>query len=108
MSELNINYFYSDSGPERGGIITTNKSLVELKNVNDNPMEGFSLSEDDLSLLEEPCVLGTFHTHPGGSSNLSVSDYLTFKNYPRLQHYICGKDGIKCFITRGGILVEKS
>lgn len=89
-------------------MILTNKSLIKLKNVAQDPYNSFEFSEEDLKLLEEDSVFGTFHTHPGKDANLSVSDYLAFKNYPRLSHYICGNNGTKCYVVQGGILVEKS
>lgn len=91
-----------------GGIILTNKSMIKLNNVAKNPMEDFELSEDDLVLLDDENTYGTFHTHPGRGANLSIVDYLTFKKYPRLTHYIIGKDGVKCYKMQGGILIEKS
>ena len=85
-----------------------NKSIVKLENISKNPNNDFELSEENLELLNSENVYGTFHTHPGRDANLSISDYLTFKNYPRLIHYIIGKNGIKCYKVQGGILIEKS
>lgn len=80
--------------------------MIKLTNVAKDPNNEFEFSETDLALLDEEHVIATFHTHPGRDANLSLADYMVFKNYPRLKHYICGKEGYKCFVTQGGILVE--
>jgi proteasome lid subunit RPN8/RPN11 len=82
--------------------------MLKLNNVSKNPEIEFEFSESDLALLDEDSVIATFHTHPGRDANLSLADYMVFKNYPRLKHYICGKNGCKCYLTQGGVLIEKS
>lgn len=106
MIELEISYFYSNNGPERGGIVT-NQGIIELKNVAENPEQGFEISTEDLSKLDDPNTIGTFHTHPNGSSNLSMDDYMSFLNYPRLVHYIYGQQGLKKFQVREDFIIEK-
>lgn len=106
MSELNISYFYSKDGPERGGIITKT-GIVELKNIAKNPYNNYEISFEDMDKLDDENTLGTFHTHPNNSSNLSADDYFSFLSYPRLKHYIYGKQGLKSFRVEGDCLIEE-
>ena len=106
--ESEISFFYSKKGPERGGIISKTAGLIELSNASDNPEKSFSLSIKDQELLDSPDTIGTFHTHPGSSSNLSYEDWLSFYSYPRLTHYICGEQGVITYKIQEGILVNVS
>lgn len=58
--------------------------------------------------LDLPEVVGTFHTHPNASANLSFEDYESFMGYPRLTHYIIGKDGVKVYKVINGVLINAS
>lgn len=107
MRESELLCFYSNKGPERGGIVTK-LGLVELKNVCEDPINGFELSYEDLDKLDEINTLATFHTHPGSSSNLSHEDYESFMSYPRLTHYIIGEDGISTYKVLNGMLINES
>lgn len=57
--------------------------------------------------LDDENTLGTFHTHPNSSSNLSAKDYFSFLSYPRLKHHIYGKQGLKSFRIEGDCLIEE-
>lgn len=81
---------------------------IECKNICTDPYAGYEMSFDDMDRLDDPEVVGTFHTHPNGSSNLSFEDYESFMGYPRLTHYIIGKDGVKKFKILNGELVNAS
>lgn len=105
--ESSLLCYYSNNGPERGGIITKT-GPIECINVCENPEEGFELNLDMQARLDEPDVLGTFHTHPGKGSNLSFEDYQSFMNYPRVKHYIIGNDGVSKFAIRDGLLINES
>lgn len=80
--------------------------IFEVPNICENPEEGFEMSYDDLDKLDDINTLGTFHTHPGRSSNLSYEDYESFISYPRLTHYIVGKDGVSTYKFINGALVN--
>lgn len=66
------------------------------------------MSFDDQDRLDEEDVVGTFHTHPNASANLSFEDYESFMGYPRLAHYIIGKDGVKKYKVINGALINAS
>ena len=104
--ESSLLCYYSKKGPERGGIITK-MGPEECQNICENPEEGFELSFEDLDRLDYPDLIGTFHTHPGGSSNLSYGDYESFLSYPMLKHYIVGEDGVRAYKTVNGRLVNE-
>lgn len=81
---------------------------VECSNVCEDPENGFEFSFEDLEKLDDPNTLGTFHTHPNHSNNLSYEDYESFLNYPVLVHYIIGNDGVKSYKIVGEKVVNAS
>lgn len=102
--------FYSDdpNTPELGGFVLESGLVVHRPNSSPDPLGSFCLAPDDLIKYEEFAV-ATWHTHPGGGSNLSGDDYIAFKNWPIFQHYIVGKDGIRCYyVDERGNVIEKS
>lgn len=81
---------------------------VECKNTSINPEQGFEMSFEDMDLLDTPTTIGTFHTHPGQSANLSYEDYESFMSYPSLVHYIVGENGVKSYKVIEGKLVNEN
>lgn len=99
-----LNDFYSPDGPERCGFILDDGSVVEVDNVASDPNLGFDIEVEDLLTFEHRAV-ASWHTHPGSDSNLSEADASGFLNWPSLQHYIIGSDGIRCYhVEHGRIL----
>lgn len=92
---------FSTTGIERCGVIK-NGEIIELENSHENPSDNFQF---DASILEEPNVTATWHTHPGGSSNLSCADYVTFNSLPNLNHYVIGTQGVWCFLVKDDMLI---
>lgn len=95
---------YSPTGPERGGIILADGALVEFENVADDPAEGFCPRITDPLQLNE--ATGTWHTHPGANSNLSVGDSETFVSWPELLHAIVGSDGVRTYRVKNGAVIN--
>lgn len=96
--------FYSDTGPERVGLILNDGQVIELANTSPTPDEASLIDPMDLIFYEDTAV-ATWHTHPRQVSNLSVDDFFAFKNWPQLKHYIVGADGVRCFrVERGRVL----
>lgn len=79
---------------------------MECKNNCEDPNNGFEFSLEDQLKLDEADTLGTFHTHPGQSNNLSYEDYESFMAYPSLIHYIVGIEGVKSYKVLEGKLVN--
>lgn len=94
---------YTDNGPERVGVIV-NEVVVELTNINPNPNDGGSLSDEDIMKLIDADA--TWHTHPGQDSTPSMDDYESFMSWPKLSHYIIGKDGVSMYRVENGILIN--
>lgn len=86
---------------ERCGLIFENGDVLELVNKHPSPEDNFVIYEDDLF---REGVVGTFHTHPRSSANLTVTDYYAFRQYPQLRHYIISPVEIWCFHMINGIL----
>ena len=92
---------FSLLGVERCGVIQNGK-VIELENTHNNPTDNFQF---EASILETPNVTATWHTHPGGCSNLSCADYLTFSSLPDLVHYVIGTQGVWCFFVKDDMLI---
>jgi proteasome lid subunit RPN8/RPN11 len=97
-----------ESEEEKGGYITEDGFVHEVKNVHPQKDNNFMFSCEDLEKLEEENVLATFHTHPNKTSNLSKEDYDAFVNWEKLLHFIIGKDTISCYKVseRGTVVIE--
>ena len=93
-------------GPlERVGFILKSGEIVEVPNVCAKPEEGFDVSGEDIVKYADTSV-ATWHTHPGGNNNLSVSDFNTFLNWPELDHYIVGTNGVRrYYVEQGEVLI---
>lgn len=93
-------------GPERGGLILKDKSLMEMENVAQDPSSGFvpNVTLDHLDVLEN-CV-GTWHTHPGQSANLSTEDWEAFSQWPNHVHAIVGTDGVRFYVVEKGAVLN--
>lgn len=98
--EKNLLKLYDDK-VEHVGFILSNGKLVEVENTSSAPEESFDVSGEDILKYEKTAV-ASWHTHPGGDSNLSVGDMETFLNWPEWEHYIIGNDGITKFIVKDG------
>jgi proteasome lid subunit RPN8/RPN11 len=79
--------------------------LVELENIAENPEENFvpDLIEA-ISIIDE--AIGTWHTHPGALSDMSMDDQATFLRWPDLAHAIVGSDGIHWYSVRNGAVIH--
>lgn len=89
-----------DTDVERVGFILADLSLVEVANTAENPKDAFVVSIDDLEAYADIAV-GTWHTHPRTSSVASGEDYVNFRNWPGLVHYVIGLDGISGYRASG-------
>lgn len=98
----------NESEEERGGYITEDGFVHEVKNVHPQKDNNFMFSCEDLDKLDGENVLATFHTHPNKTSNLSKEDYDAFVNWEKLLHFIIGKDTISCYKVseRGTVVIE--
>ena len=90
---------------ERGGLILEGGELIEFANISDEP-EGSYYPDAALLLEHLPTAVGTWHTHPGGSANLSVEDAETFIQWPAWVHAVVGVDGVRWYGTKNGAAVN--
>lgn len=89
-------------GPhERVGFILKTGEIVEVENICDDPTGGFDVKGADI-IKYAPIAAATWHTHPNEDSNLSAGDWHTFLNWPELEHYIIGNDGVTKFVVENG------
>lgn len=89
-------------GPhERCGFILKTGEIVEVVNICQEPELGFDMRGEDI-IKYAPIASATWHTHPDDDSNLSAGDFHTFLNWPELEHYIVGNDGVTKFIVEDG------
>jgi|HigsolmetaAR201D_1030396.scaffolds.fasta_scaffold33936_2 Predicted metal-dependent protease of the PAD1/JAB1 superfamily len=90
-----------DPKVERVGFILKNGEIVEVENVCPEPEEGFDVKGEDILKYGEDAY-ATWHTHPTSDCNLSMNDYETFLNWPELEHFIVGTDGVRRYIIEDG------
>ncbi len=90
---------------ERGGLLMHDGEIVELANTATDPESGFQPDPFEVIRHLEGAV-GTWHTHPGASSNLSVEDAQTFTQWPEFFHAIIGTDGVRWYGTKAGAAVN--
>jgi len=90
-----------DDEVEHVGFILPNGKVVEVENTSPVPAQSFDVSGADIIEFEGTAV-GTWHTHPKASSNLSAGDMETFLQWPNLYHLIVGKDGITKYVVKDG------
>src|ERR1041384_5952908 len=87
---------------ERRGLILTRGRVIECQNIAEDPERGFEIPPDDLVKYEKE-LTGTWHTHPGESSGLSLKDTYGFLAWPKLRHFIIGTDGVSEYRVEDGI-----
>jgi proteasome lid subunit RPN8/RPN11 len=92
---------------ERCGLLLAGNSLVEVKNIANDPVMGYLMDpEEVLPYLTNSMIVGTWHTHPNGSAQLSGEDFKGFLAWPQLVHYVIGRDGVKCYKVENGAVLE--
>lgn len=92
-------------GPERGGLVLDDGTVIELTNLMDEPEDGALLDPAEL-IQHEDRMVATWHTHPTTSANLSGMDWETFTNWPDQLHAIIGTDGIRWYRVKGRAVIN--
>lgn len=92
---------------ERCGFVLDNGLCIDVKNICEDPVNGFDISGEDLMRYSETAI-GSWHTHPGADSNLTVDDQKSFLSYPDLTHYIVGSDGVSSYVVQAGKVIRAS
>lgn len=89
LNELNAQW---NGTIECCGIILKDLTIISLRNWHPVPEHAFRIKTEDYE-PHIPNMLGTWHSHPHGSANLSMEDYVMFKSQPQWFHFIvgCGK-----------------
>lgn len=86
---------------ERVGLVLKSGEIIEMQNHCADPSNGFET--DGLDFLKyDGDILATWHTHPNANSNLSQGDKQSFLNWPDLDHYIVGMDGVSRYFIENG------
>lgn len=102
MKEL-LNYFQGTC--ERHGFVMKDGSIIELENKSQTPEDSY-LGDPEQVIKYCDDAVATWHTHPGKDSNLSAGDHDNFMNWPNLDHFIIGEDGISRYKVRGKVLIK--
>ena len=93
---------HNPTAKERVGfLLGPEKEIVEVDNICSDPVNGFCVKGSDL-LKYVDTATGSWHTHPGSSSNFTIEDQKSFLSYPHLSHYIIGIDGVSCYVIKNG------
>lgn len=93
------------SSNERCGLILDDGTIIEVPNICNEPEHGFEISPTSIFPIEDR-IVGTWHTHPDGTTNLSDDDYYGFLNWPDWKHYIISNDEIACYIVQDGAVMK--
>lgn len=89
---------------ERCGLILEGNILVEIENIHPDPENFVMMPEAE---MHQSGIIGTWHTHPNTSPNLSLEDYKWFSDYPDLNHYIVGKfETWRYYVENNALLVD--
>jgi proteasome lid subunit RPN8/RPN11 len=96
---------------ERCGLVLSDGTTVEIPNIANNPVTSYEMDpEKALPYLTAGSVVGTWHTHPASSPDLSGEDYRGFSGWPKLKHHIIGVvDGqtvVKSYEIKNGAILE--
>ena len=94
--------------PERGGVIVAGPKLIELDNIAEGDDAYTCDSMALVDLMAEHELVGTWHTHPGATANLSMGDADTFAGWPDLAHVIVGTDGPRWYAVKNGAVINAS
>ena len=112
MNDINsqlIELLDPDMPDERCGFVLKDGSLVEVKDIHEEPQLGFHMDPAELILYVDAAA-ATWHTHPQTSPNLSQDDYAGFLAWPNLQHHIVGRTPtgieIRTYVVEDGVLVH--
>lgn len=85
-------------GNERVGFILKNGVIVEVDNTAEDPTVAFNVKGEDIQAHGDEAI-ATWHTHPDRDYNLSGEDYETFLQWPNLDHYIIGNNGVRKYVV---------
>lgn len=92
-------------GPERGGVILDDSTIIEMINHLDTPEDGCVLDPEEL-LEFEGRIVATWHTHPMETAALSGMDWDSFLGWPDQLHVIVGTDGLRWYRVQGPAVVN--
>lgn len=87
---------------ERCGIILKGFQFIEVPNIAPDPYNFCAWETHHLSATD---IIGTWHTHPNTTPNLSCEDYRLFSRYPYLKHYIIAEKETWSFFMEDGVLL---
>lgn len=105
LTDLLALYSPDPTSPERCGFVLAGDVVVEVKNICEDPINGFDVSGRDIMEYED-LAIGTWHTHPDKNSNLTIDDHNSFLSYPQLTHYIVGSDGVSSYAVERGKIIS--
>lgn len=100
-----IKMYDKDETKERCGLILKKNRVIEVKNVHHRPDYGFEIDPESI-IRHEDQLQGTWHTHPNKEAVLSEEDYACFLNWPNLEHYIIGNNGVRRYIVENGVVMN--
>lgn len=89
---------------ERCGLILEGEVFIEIENIHPEPARFLMFEEQE---MRRDGIIGTWHTHPNTSPNLSVEDYRWFTSYPELNHFIISTfETWRYYVENGALLVS--
>lgn len=87
------------------GFVLKNRKIVKLENRHPEPTKGFEIDpKETLRYIDD--LKAIWHTHPGSPAVLSGEDKLCMEQWPDLDHYIIGSDGVRKYVVQNGVVVN--
>lgn len=91
---------------ERCGLILGDGTMVELKNVSEEPSTTFSFDPEEFEEYTD-VMASTWHTHTHADPNLSFDDYQFFLAWPLLDHFIISSKAVWYYeVVNGSVIVD--
>ena len=105
LDKLLISQLSDDDVDERCGLVLRNEEVISITNIAEDPQQGYRMDMTEvLPHMED--ITGTWHTHPNSSPELSGADYHGFLGWPKLDHYIVSRLGLRHYRVENGAVVK--
>ena len=104
MKDL-FEYYVEGETEERCGFALNDGQVIELSNIAEDKAAGFEIDpRDTLRYIDD--MSGIWHTHPNKTSVLSGQDKQCFEQWPDVDHFVIGNDGIRKYRVMEGVVVN--
>lgn len=90
-----------DPKVELCGVISPDQEIISSTNRSKTPELTFEFTLEDLE-----GTIGTWHSHPSGSANLSLMDYQFYQSWANKTHFIISASEVRCYVVSDGLVYQ--